>query len=54
MKINYRINEIEKENYERTLVNSYKDIVLVVYEVSLDIVYQQQHKNLDQNSCLSV
>ena len=56
MKINYEINKISSTilkqiNNKRTLVDLYKDIVLVTR--LNDIVYQQQHKNRHPNSCLS-
>ena len=35
-------------NNKRTLVNLYKDIILVTR-----VVYQQQHKSCDSNRCLS-
>ena len=42
-------------NNKRTLVNLYKDIVLVIHRTHFlyDIVYQQQHKSRDSNVCLS-
>ena len=56
MKINYEINKMSSTNLKqinnkRTLVDLYKDIVLVTR--LNDIVYQQQHKNRYPNSCLS-
>ena len=41
-------------NNRRTLVNSYKDIVLMTRRTNFlyDIVYQQQQKSSDSNACL--
>ena len=49
------ISNLKKKNNKQTLVNLFKDIVLVTHRTHFlyGIVYQQQHKSRDSNACLS-
>ena len=53
--LNLKTN-LKQINDKRTLVNLYKDIVLVtrLRIFCATLFYQQQHKSRDSNACLSV
>ena len=50
------LKNLKQIHNKRTLINLYKDIVLVTRVrifCTYDIVYQQQQKSRDSNACLS-